>query len=125
MKINIKATNMKLTPAINTYVEEKVNRLHKFIVVTDPESVYADVEIGKTSKHYQDGEVFRAEINVHIAGKLLRAVSEKDDLYAAIDEIKDEAARQINSEKGKERTMTKKGESKLKGILKEFDENEE
>jgi len=116
---------MKLTPAINTYVEEKVNRLHKFIVVTDPESVYADVEIGKTSKHYQDGEVFRAEINVHIAGKLLRAVSEKDDLYAAIDEIKDEAARQINSEKGKERTMTKKGESKLKGILKEFDENEE
>jgi len=125
MKINIKTTNIELTPAISSYVEDKVNMLDKFIVVADPESVNADVEIGTTTKHHQAGDIFRAEINLHIAGKLLRSVAKKDDLYAAIDEMKDDLARQINADKGKERTMIKKGKSKLKALLKDFNKEEE
>lgn len=120
MTINIKATNTELTPAISTYVEEKVLGLDKFIVAEDPESVLANVEIGLSTKHHQSGKVFRAEINLHIAGKYLRAVSEQEDLYAAIDDMRDQVAREITSFKNKERDLFRKGGAAIKDFLKGF-----
>ncbi len=118
MIINIKATNIELTPAISTYVEEKVSGLNKFIVAEDPESVLANVEIGISTKHHQSGKVFRAEINLHIAGKYLRAVSEQEDLYAAIDDMRDQIAREITSFKNKKRDLFRKGGAAIKDFIK-------
>ena len=117
MIINIKATNTELTPAISTYVEEKVLGLNKFIVAKDPESVLANVEIGLSTKHHQSGKVFRAEINLHIGGKYLRAVSEQEDLYTAIDDMRDQVAREINSLKNKERDLFRRGGAIIKDLL--------
>jgi len=118
MIINIKATNTELTPAISTYVEEKVLGLDKFITVEDPESVLANVEIGLSTKHHQSGKVFRAEINLHIGGKYLRAVSEQEDLYAAIDDMRDQIVREITSFKNKKRDLFRKGGSAIKDFIK-------
>lgn len=120
MIINIKATNTELTPAISSYVEEKVNGLDKFIVAKDPESVLANVEIGLSTKHHQSGKVFRSEINLHIGGKYIRAVSEQEDLYAAIDDMRDQIIREIKSFKEKKRDLARKGGSIIKDILKGF-----
>ena len=120
MTINIKATNTELTPAISSYVEEKVAGLDKFIVAKDPESVLANVEIGLSSKHHQSGKVFRAEINLHIGGKYIRAVSEQEDLYAAIDDMRDQVIREIKSFKEKKRDLARKGGSIIKDILRGF-----
>lgn len=118
MTINIKATNTELTPAISTYVEEKVKGLSKFIVAEDPESVLANVEIGLSTKHHQSGKVFRAEINLHIAGKYLRAVSEQEDLYTAIDDMRDQVAREITSFKNKKRDLMRRGGATIKDFIK-------
>jgi len=118
MTINIKATNTELTPAISTYVEEKVLGLDKFIFAKDPESVLANVEIGLSTKHHQSGKVFRAEINLHIGGKYLRAVSEQEDLYTAIDEMRDQVAREITSLKNKEKDLFRRGGAAIKDFLK-------
>lgn len=120
MTINIKATNTELTPAISTYVEEKVLGLDKFIVADDPESVLANVEIGLSTKHHQSGKIYRAEINLHIGGKYIRAVSEQEDLYAAIDDMRDQVSREITSFKNKKRDLLRKGGAVVKDFLKGF-----
>jgi len=117
MTINIKATNTELTLAISSYVEEKVGGLDKFIVAEDPNSVLANVEIGMSTKHHNTGKIFRAEINLHMGGDYLRAVSEQEDLYAAIDDMRDQIAREITAHKNKKRDMFRRGGAVVKNLL--------
>lgn len=116
MLISIKATNLELTPAISRYVSKKLNALGRLVSARD-ESAHAEVELGKTTKHHRSGDIFRAEINVHIIGKRLRAEAVAADLYAAIDTMKDEMERALESHKDKRLTLRKKGGQKVKSML--------
>ncbi|MBI3634000.1 MAG: ribosome-associated translation inhibitor RaiA [Candidatus Yonathbacteria bacterium] len=117
MQIKIKATNIEITDAISAYVEEKIESVEKFVVPHQKEEVIADIEIGKTTNHHNSGDVFRAEVMVRVRGKQFRAVSQKDDLYAAIDDVRNELIREINSVKGKERTLVRRGAGMIKDLL--------
>jgi putative sigma-54 modulation protein len=117
MQANIKATNIEITPAIQSYVDKKVESFDRFIKEAD-ESVLCAVEVGKTTKHHMKGDVFKAEVRLHIAGKDLYAVAEKDDLYAAIDEVKDEIIHQLTAHKDKSTTLMRKGALRFKNVVK-------
>ncbi len=117
MQIKIKVTNIELTNAIRAYVEEKIQSVEKFIIAHEKEEVFTEVEIGKTTKHHNSGEVFRAEVMIRVRGKQFRAVSQKDDLYAAIDNVRDELVHEINSNKGRERTLIRRGAGIVKNLL--------
>ena len=49
----------------------------------------------------QIGGYFRAEIHITAGGEDYYAVVEKDDLYAAIDEVKDEIVHELTSKRKK------------------------
>lgn len=117
MRINIKATNMELTSAISKYVEEKLKSVEKFAMSHKDEEPLVEVEIGKTTNHHHSGEVFRAETNMRVRGKQFRAVSEKTDLYAAIDDMRNELVRELNSHKDKARTLFRRGAGAIKNLL--------
>lgn len=89
----IKATNIDLTEAIKQYVDKRLGALDKLSEKYSPCDVM--VEVGKTSLHHQKGQVFFAEFNLTIPGTKLRATSTQEDLYAAIDDAKDELKRQL------------------------------
>jgi ribosomal subunit interface protein len=55
----------------------------------------ARIEIGKTTKHHKNGKIFYAEINLELPHRLLRATVEAEDLYEAIDRVKEELEREI------------------------------
>lgn len=114
--INIKATNLELDKTINRYIDKRVKRaIDKF----GKESEYSCyMEVGKTTNHHSKGDIFRAEINLKMKGKPFRAVSEKDDLYKAIDSAKDEIIRVINRTKGKKQTLVKRGGASVKKMVK-------
>jgi len=116
---NIKATGMDLTPAIREYVTKKIDALEKFV---DPEdtSVSVDIEVGKTTGHHQSGDVFKTEVSFYIGGKDFRAEAVKDDLYASIDEVKDELSRVLKEHKDRQRDSKRKGGMFLKRLLKGF-----
>ncbi len=114
MKIRIKATNIELTPAIKTYVESKIRDLEKPLKYLNKNVLKADVEIGKITKQQRKGRVFRAEINLSMPGKLLRAESVQWDLRVAIDEIKQDMEREIRKYKGKQEAKYKRGARKAK-----------
>jgi len=122
MKINIKATNMDLTDEISTYLTERVESLSKFIdnKAQEDGSVMADVEVGTSSNHHQSGEIYRAEINLTVSGQLIRAVSEKSDLFLAIDDMRDQAQNSITSSAGKKRDLLRKGGAMVKNMLRGF-----
>lgn len=115
MKINLKAKNFSLTPSIEAYLKEKINSLDKFLSLDD--SICADIELAKTTKHHQKGEIFRAEVNLKVPGRLIRAAAEEWDLRVAIDAVKDNLQREIKSNKEKNISLYKKGARLFKKIL--------
>lgn len=117
MKIKITTTSIELTSAIKAYVEEKIRTVEKFAIPHDEEEVLVEVEIGKTTNHHQSGDIFRAEANLRVRGKYFRASSEKSDLYAAIDDIRDDLVRELSSHKDKTRTLFRKGAGMIKNLL--------
>lgn len=117
MRINIKTTNIELTTALSAYVEEKLRSVEKFAMPHKSETLTAEVEIGKTTKHHQSGDVFCAEVNLLVRGKYFRATSEKDDLYAAIDDMRNELVRELTSYKEKSRTLVRRGAGIIKDML--------
>jgi len=116
MKINIKATNITITPAIDDYIHKKLESLIKFFGRAS--DVLANVEVGKTTKHHKSGDVFRAEVHIIVDGDEYYAVVETDDLYAAIDEVKDEITRELTSRKKRTLRLLRKGGAQIKAAIK-------
>ena len=119
MKINIKATGIELTPAISDYVSKKISAIEKYLDRNNIDTV-AQVEVGKSTGHHKSGSVFRAEVHIVGGGLDLYAVSEMEDLYAAIDIVRDEIVHNIVQSKGKRQTLTRRGAELMKGIMKGF-----
>jgi putative sigma-54 modulation protein len=94
MDLHVKAIGIEHTEAIDTYVEEKIGGLEKFLTKV-PTPHDARIEIGKTSSHHKNGAVMMCHAHLSVPGAMLHAESDKEDLYAAIDEVKDELERQI------------------------------
>ena len=99
MKIIIKSTKIKLSPSLYNYIEEKIGGLKKFLKNIDNNLIEAIIEVGKPSQHHQKGDVYYAEANLRLPGKILRAEAKEWDLRAAIDKIKDDLGRKINNYK--------------------------
>lgn len=118
MNINLKATNFELTPAIKEYAEKKVNGLEKFIRMTD-ESVQAWVEVGKTTNHHNKGEIFRAEIQIHIphCGRGVRAESSCETLNEAIDSAHDKIKLELEKIKDKKISLARRGARAIRKII--------
>lgn len=117
MKINIKATGIELTPAISGYVHKKISSIEKYINKDHADTV-AQVEVGKNTQHHKAGNIFRAEVRIIGGGLDLYAVSEQEDLYAAIDIVKDEVVQNLLQSKGKRQTLTRRGAEMMKSVMK-------
>lgn len=104
MKINIRANNLKITPAIKNYIEDKMSMVEKFLGKV--EVINCDFEVELTTKHHHKGDIFRAEVNLEIAKDLLRVEKLEADLYKAIDKVKDHLIDVIK--KYKEKKIAKK-----------------
>lgn len=117
MIINIHGTNLELTPALRAYAEEKISGLTKYF----DNITQADIDIGRNTNHHQKGDVYFAEVNLHVPGQILRVVKEEEDLYKAIDKVKDHMKDQLSTLKGK---MRNRDREEIRG-QKEYDGGEE
>ena len=109
MKIIIKATNIKLSPSLYNYIEEKIGGLEKFLKRFNPDLTEARVEVGKITRGQRQGDIFRAEVNLNLNGHLLRVEKTEESLLAAIDLVRDEIAEEIKKYKNKKLTIFVRG----------------
>ena len=96
MQIKITGKELKVTDAINDYVERKMERIAKYF-----DDAEADVLI-RVEKNAQI-----AEMKVSANGEVFRAVTEDKDLYASIDKDIDILEGQIRKAKTKKERMLK------------------
>ncbi len=116
MNINIRATQLTTTPAINDYVTKRLDKVSK-LLSEDP-TVQCDIELAKTTSHHNKGDIFKAEIHIVGIGKNFYATSEKADLYSAIDEVRDVILDEIKSKKEKSSSMVRRGGARVKAMVK-------
>jgi len=102
MVINIKATNLDLTPSVREYVEEKIGSLDKFLQRFEKEGeIEIFVEIARATKHHKSGEVFYAEATFSLGKKVFRAEDSNEDIRIAIDKTRDKLQQEIKKYKEK------------------------
>ena len=102
MKITTKSTNLDLTPALNEYLEMKIGSLSKYLEKYEKEGVVeARVELARTTNHHYKGDVFMAEADIRLPGKILRADAETEDIRSAIDLLENKLTKQIEKYKDK------------------------
>ena len=106
MKVKIVGKDLKVTEAINDYVERKLDRVDKYF-----EEAQADVTL-RTEKNEQI-----AEICVLANGEKYRAVTEDKDMYASIDKDIDILEGQIRKSKTKKEKMMKEASIKNMEIV--------
>ena len=101
MKIKVTGKELKITEAMNDYVEKKLDRIDKYF-----DNAEADVTL-RTEKNEQI-----AEICVIAGGEKYRAVTEDKDMYASIDKDIDILEGQIRKVKTKKEKMLREGSIK-------------
>ena len=103
MNINIKATNLELTPAIRQYVEVKFGGLSRFLQKLEKEGeVNIFIEIARSTHHHHKGDVFYAEANLKLPGRNLRAEHQDWNIRVAIDKVRDKLQQKIKKYKEKQ-----------------------
>lgn len=93
MKFNIRGKNVDVTPAIKSYIEEKIGRLDKYL--ESPSNVSASIVVKVRGKEQI------IEVTIPVNKIILRGEESHDDLYAAIDLVSDKIERQIRKNKTK------------------------
>lgn len=104
MTIIISTKNISLDEPLRIFIEDKIGGLDHLIGNSDGQ---AKVEIGIPSLRHRSGDVFSAEVNLSLGGKLLRATCSHEDLRNAITDVKDELQVQIKKFKEKKTDLSR------------------
>ena len=91
MKMNIRGSKIKITSAINDYIENKIGKLDKYL--ENPNEVTANIVVKVKGKDQT------VEVTIPMKKLILRAEDTHNDLYAAIDLVSDKLERQIRKNK--------------------------
>jgi len=120
MKINFQAKNIEITEALHDYVVKKVTNLGKLLQEIEERDGEVSVlfSLSKTTHHHKGGEVFHADCSINLKGKKFYSSVNKQDLYEAIDQVKDNLYTEINKNKDKKQTMFKRGAVSVKKMMK-------
>lgn len=114
MEIIIHGDKLKITDAMREYIEEKLEKLNKYL--ENSENVRASIMV-KVKNHEQ-----RVEITIPLKAYILRSEEAKEDFYAAVDKTVDKLERQIR--KNKTRIMSKQGKSNRDFDIAAFSEDD-
>jgi putative sigma-54 modulation protein len=91
MNLNLSGHHLEITPALRSYVQEKLARVTRhFDHVIDAHAVLS-----------VDKLLQKAEVTLHVRGKDIHCASEEQNMYAAIDLVADKLDRQVLKYKAK------------------------
>ena len=94
MNLNVSGHHLEVTPALRSYVQEKIGRVTRhFDQVIDAHVILTANKLNQ-----------KAEVTLHVPGKDLHCECEDGDLYAAIDLLADRLDRQVLKYKDKLQT---------------------
>lgn len=99
MRIDIKATKLELSPEVKNYIQKKIDMLERYLGKI--QVLNCHVEIGLAVGGQKSGQIYRAEVNLDLPGKLLRVERTATDIFKAIDKTKEHLVDQVKKYKEK------------------------
>ena len=93
MDVSIFSRNMEMTSRLQDYVEQKVERLDRYLPWIDEARVDLAVENTRNAAHSQV-----AQLTVRVRGTILRAEERTQDMFASIDAVLDKERNADNPE---------------------------
>lgn len=101
MRMNVQGTNLELTDELRAFLDEKLQDCYRALGNVSPESVGVDVELERTTRRYTRDrpheQRYRAEANVSVPGRLIRAEASAHDPYQAIVKLKKTLTRKLRT----------------------------
>ena len=85
---NVRGENIEVTPALRTYVENKVRKIEKYFDEVPEANVHVNLKV------YSDRQG-KAEVTIPLPNLVLRAEETSPDLYGSIDLVSDKLERQM------------------------------
>lgn len=114
--LSILSKDFELTEAIKNQAEAKLASLYRFINLPEDEVTF-NLRLGKTSNHHQTGKIFYAEVTLTTPGKNFGCRVESEDIYNALDKLKEDLIEIITEHKKKVRDLEIKNARKFKGSI--------
>ncbi len=108
MQINLTGHHIDITPAMRSYVNEKLGKIGRHFDGIGNVNVVLAVE-----------KMQKAEASVHVSGADLFADAESENMYAAIDALADKLDRQVI--KHKEKRKDHRGRKKVMPVEEEVE----
>ncbi len=116
MRINVRGRNIDITPALQEYVEKRLNRMEKYF--NSPIDAQVTLSVIK--------ENHIVEVTISMDGLLLRGEEATLDMYASIDLVVDKVERQMRKYKTRiNRKLRQKGIKELNEKFFPLPEDEE
>jgi len=91
MQIHLKKTNVKISAADEADINKKILGLLKYYNGI----IEAFCEVGRSTEHHQKGRVFRAELDLRVPGKVLRAEESAENVMTAFRHMMDVMIREL------------------------------
>jgi len=102
MKIIIESDGMELSESVRAYADKKFRVLEKFVTRFEKGGeIELHVEILKTTEHHRKGDIYQANANIRLPGKMLNVEEKGDNVHTAIDLAKDVLKMEIEKYKDK------------------------
>lgn len=107
MKFNLKTSGFRIDDALRAWVDRKIVKTAEKLLEKEERMKPAilDIEIEKETRHHRKGRIWRAEGNLSLPGRLLRAEVSAEDIRSAVDMLEEEISREIK--KYKERYVSR------------------
>jgi ribosomal subunit interface protein len=125
MNTTFQATNLSLTDDLRSYVEEKLADCLRPLQDMNLDPVSVDVELERTTFRHpherEDQRRFRAEANVTVPGRLIRAEGSADDLRQAVVQMKHVLTRDLRRWHERVVAKSRQGAREAKALLSEAD----
>lgn len=113
MDVRIKASDYTMTPETESYINGKLEALSRLLPENESTAHYY-VEVGRAAGHPQQGEVWRAAIEITHKGERFYVDEQAESVHAAIDLAKDEMLQRLRKGKGREATLMRRMGARLK-----------
>ena len=91
MQVEITGHHIEVTPALKTYIHEKVGRLKRHF--DQLLNVHVTIEVQKL--------IHKAEATLYVSGNKIHADASSDNMYATLDALADKLDRQVVKHKEK------------------------
>ena len=105
MNLVLKTTNIEVEPELKKWIEEKFFDLARQEKYLEKPEAKLWVEIEKITRGQRKGRIFRAEAQLYLPQKSIRAESLNESIPKAVNEVKKKLQRKIKEYREKRRVQ--------------------